>query len=303
MAHGRVGMGVVVQALLVVAALLVAAWLTTLLERALARGEAGPARGHQGAAPLENRDRWLYPAGPAAALAGVCLGAIVIPFGPALIGQDLGIGVFYFIVVLDIVVLGVTLAGWGANTADTVEACYRVVAQLVAYVVPLGLALVGAIMMAKSLSTVRIVEAQSGLWFIVLQPLGFALYLITGLMQCYRAPFMEPFADGVGGGVLGVAGGAVGLLWHAALAGILFLVAAMGTVLFLGGWSGPWLPAPLWMALKTFALMTLMIVLGRMVRPLSTAQMLALSWKVLIPIGLVNVLIVGALILLHVGPA
>jgi NADH-quinone oxidoreductase subunit H len=170
-------------------------------------------------------------------------------------------------------------------------------------VVPLGLALVGAIMMAKSLSTVRIVEAQSHLWFIVLQPLGFVLYLVTGLMQCYRAPFMEPFAGGIGGGVLGVAGGGIALLWHAALSGILFLVAAMGAVLFLGGWSGPWLPAPLWMALKTFALMALMIVLGRMVRPLSTAQMLALSWKLLIPVGLVNVLIVGALILLHIGPA
>lgn len=285
--------------------MLLAAGMTALLERGLARGEPGPeSRIGQDAAPaLPNRDRWLYPAGPVVALAGVFLGALVIPFGPALVGQDLGIGVFYFIVVLDFVVLGVALSGWGANTADAVESCYRIVAQLVAYVVPLGLALVGAIMMAKSLSVVRIVDAQSGLWFIVLQPQGFALYLMTGLMQCYRAPFMEPFARSIGGGMLGAAGGWTGLLWRAALSGILFLVAAMGAALYLGGWLGPWLPGPLWMLLKTFALMALMIVLGRLVRPLSTAQMLALSWKVLIPVGLANVLIVGALILLHIGPA
>lgn len=298
-------MGIAVTALLLASAMLLAAGMTALLERRLARGEPGPeSRIAQDAAPaLPNRDRWLYPAGPVVALAGVFLGALVIPFGPALVGQDLGIGVFYFIVVLDFVVLGVALSGWGANTADAVESCYRIVAQLVAYVVPLGLALVGAIMMAKSLSVVRIVDAQSGLWFVVLQPLGFALYLVTGLMQCYRAPFMEPFARGIGGGILGVAGGWVGLLWRAALSGILFLVAAMGAALYLGGWQGPWLPGPLWMLLKTFALMALMIVLGRMVRPLSTAQMLALSWKGLIPVGLANVLIVGALILLHIGPA
>jgi len=298
-------MGIAAKAILVAVVMLVAAWLTAALENVLARGEPGPERRIEPgtSALLPNRDRWLYPAGPVIALAGVFLGAIIIPFGPALIGQDLEIGVFYFIVVLDFVVLGVALTGWGANTPDAVEACYRIVAQLVAYVVPLGLALVGAVMMAKSLSTVRIVEAQSGFWFIVLQPLGFALYLVTGLMQCYRAPFMEPFAQTIDGGILGVAGGWSGWLWRAALAGILFLVAAMGAILFLGGWSGPWLPAPLWMTLKTFALMALMIVLGRMVRPLSTAQMLALSWKVLIPVGLVNVLIVGALILLHIGPA
>lgn len=298
-------MGIAAKAILVAVAMLVAAWLTAALENALVRDEPGPERRIEPgiSALLPNRDRWLYPAGPVIALAGVFLGAIIIPFGPALIGQDLEIGVFYFIVVLDFVVLGVALTGWGANTPDAVEACYRIVAQLVAYVVPLGLALVGAVMMAKSLSTVRIVEAQSGLWFIVLQPLGFALYLVTGLMQCYRAPFMEPFAQPIDGGILGVAGGWSGWLWRAALSGLLFLVAAMGATLFLGGWSGPWLPAPLWMLLKTFALMALMIVLGRMVRPLSTAQMLALSWKVLIPVGLVNVLIVGALILLHIGPA
>ena len=275
------------------------------LERWMTRRESGPARSIALTSrhPLPNADRWLYPAGPVLGVLGVALGAAVVPFGPTLIARDLGIGVFYFIVVIDFVLLGVAVTGWGANTPDAVESCYRIIAQLVAYVVPLGLAYVGAIMMARSLSTIAIVRAQSTLWFIVLQPLGFALYLVSGLMQSYRRPFLEPFAQRIGGGPGAVVGGGSALLLRIALSGLLFLVAAMGAVLYLGGWSGPWLPGPLWMALKTFALMALMLWLSRRLRPLSTAQMLALSWRILTPVGLANVLIVGILILLHVGPA
>ena len=251
---------------------------------------------------LLNADRWLYPAGTVSALLGVLFALVVIPFGPNFIARDIGIGAFYFIVVLDFVVLGVALTGWGTNVPDAVDAYYRITAQLVAYVVPLGLAYVGAIMMAESLSLVTIVERQTGLWFVVLQPIGFLLYLVTGLMQAYRAPFMEPFSKFIRGGLLGVVGGWQALVWRFALAGLLFAVAAMGAVLYLGGPQGPWLPAPVWMLVKTFGLMTLMLLLGRLVKPLSTAQMLKLSWRVLIPVGLVNVLLVGGLILLGVGP-
>jgi len=298
--------GIASGALLVLATLLVGGVGTMGLERLMRlRAELGPA-----AAPrvredvkLLNADRWLYPAGTVSALMGVLLALVVVPFGPGLIAEDLGIGAFYFIVVVDFVVLGVALTGWGANTRDAVDTYYRMTAQLVAYVVPLGLAYVGAIMMAESLSIVTIVERQTGLWFVVLQPIGFVLYLITGLMQAYRAPFMEPFSEHLGNGVLGVVGGWQALVWRFVLAGLLFAVAAMGSVLYLGGWLGPWLPAPVWMLLKTFALMALMLGLGRLVKPLSTAQMLKLSWRVLIPVGLANVLVVGALILLGVGPA
>lgn len=298
-------MGVAATAAAVLAVLLAGAGLTWAVERLFASAiEPGPAKpvGLPAPVDLPNADRWLRPAGPITALAGVALGAVVVPFGPGLIGRDLGIGVFYFIVVIDFVVLGIALGGWGADTPDTVESFYRIVAQLVAYVVPLGLAYVGVIMMARSLSTVAIVDGQSGLWFVILQPVGFLLYLVTGLMQSYRAPFFEPFSAAIDGGVLSEAGGWSALVWRVALSGLLFLVAALGAVLYLGGWHGPVLPGWAWMLLKTYALMVLMLWLGRRLRPLSTAEMLALSWKVLTPVGLVNVLVVGILILLGVGP-
>jgi NADH-quinone oxidoreductase subunit H len=291
----------------VLVALLAVAALSWSLERMLAApgGEGGPAARIQMRRSLDfaNADRWLLPAAPIVAFGGVAVAMVVVPFGPGLIGRDLGIGVFYFIVVIDFVVLGIALGGWGADTPDAIDACYRIVAQLVSYVVPLGLAYVGVIMMARSLSTVAIVDAQSGLWFVVLQPIGFALYLVTGLMQSYRAPFLEPFAASIDGGVLGASGGWRAVLWRIALSGVLWLVAAMGTVLYLGGPMGPWLPGWAWMLVKTFALMALMLWLGRRVPPLSTAGMLLLSWKVLTPVGLLNVLLVGGMILLGIGPS
>lgn len=120
-------------------------------------------------------------------------------------------------------------------------------------------------------------------------------------MQAYRAPFLEPFAERIGRGVLGIYGGWFGWLWRFALAGLLFVVAAMGSVLFLGGYAGPLLPGWSWMLIKTFAVMALMLWLGRRIRLASTSEMLALTWKVLIPAGLGNVLLVGGLILLGVG--
>lgn len=285
--------------------LVVGAWLTHILELRLNRDgrKLGPATPVTWTEDLQfpNADRWLYPAGPVLAVLGVVLAMVVIPFGPNLIASDLGIGVFYFIVVVDFVVVGIALGGWGANSSESVEACYRVVGQLVAYVVPLGLAYIGAIMMARSLSTYEIVRAQADLWFIVTQPLGFALYVITGCMQAYRAPFLEPFAADVGFGIVNTCGGWKAVFWRIALSGLLFVVAAMGAVLFLGGWQGPWLPGPAWMLLKTYGMAALMLWLGSRARPLSTAQMLAVSWKILIPVGLANVLLVGALILLGVG--
>jgi NADH-quinone oxidoreductase subunit H len=106
--------------------------LTHALERRIGSPERGPARpvSLSCTTGLPNSDRWVFAAGPIAALMGVLLGTVILPFGPTLVARDLGIGVFYFIVVIDFVVLGIALTGWGANPPDAVESCYRIVAQL-----------------------------------------------------------------------------------------------------------------------------------------------------------------------------
>lgn len=295
-------------ALAAVAILAAGAVVAATLERRLIGGaERGPVQPvRPRLVPLPPRpDSWLYAAGPVLAILGACWAMVVIPFGPGLVAADLGIGLFYYIVAADFVALGVALGGWGAATPNSVESCYRTIAQLVTYIVPLGLAVLGPAMMARSLSTVDIVEAQrqAGFWFVLVQPLGFALYLATALMQSYRAPFLEPFAARIDGGVLGAVGGWRGGAYRLALSGLLFVVSAMGAVLFFGGHSGPWLPPPAWMALKTIFVMILLVWTGRRFRLRSMAETIGIGWKVLVPLGLLNVLVVGALILLGVGQA
>ena len=252
--------------------------------------------------PHPPADRWLYEAAPFVALAGVACAAVVLPAGGGRTGADLSIGLFYYIVVVDLVALAVAMGGWGAHARASIEACYRVVAQLVAYVVPLGLAILGPVMMAGSLSTAAIVEAQTrGLPFIVSQPLGFALYLVTALMQTYRPPFHAPFAPEIDGGVLGVYGGWRAALWRLALSGLLGVAAAMGAVLFLGGPAGPWLPGWAWLLGKTAVMLVLLVGLGRALGPRTAVETVLLAWKILIPVGLANVLVVGGLILLGIG--
>lgn len=250
---------------------------------------------------INHTDKWLYCAAPVTAFAGTAMAAAIIPLNENLIGSDVNIGLFYFIVVVDFVVLGISIGGWGANSSNSVETYYRIIAQLIAYVVPLGLAIIGPIMMARSMSAQSIIDSQSSLWFIVSQPLGFALYIITALMQVYRSPFLEPFADNNKKGILSFYGGWKGFLWRISLSGVFFVVAAMGAVIFLGGWQGPLLPGFVWMTIKIIFMILLMLFTGRKLKKMSTARMLEISWKYLIPIGLINVLIVGGLILLGVG--
>lgn len=300
-------MGVIATSLLIVLATLLLSGLSWLAEPLLLpRGaDRGPAAGGQWERNMQpaNADAWMYPVGPVMTFLGIALAMIVIPFDRNLIAADLEIGVFYFLVVVDFVVLGLAVGGWGANTRNGVEVYYRATAQLVAYVIPLGLAYIGAIMMARSLSTVAIVEAQQNMWFVVLQPLGFVLYLVTGLMQALRAPFQEPLSGHIEHGVFSSYGGWKAVCWRLSMGGLLFVVSGMGAVLFLGGWLGPVLPGSVWMLLKTFAMMALLVWSGRRVRLRSMAETLELSWKYLTPIGLVNVLVVGGLILLGVGPS
>jgi len=248
------------------------------------------------------RDTWMFYAGPIIAIVGLLLASLVIPFAKN-VGSDMTVGLFYFIVVMDFIVMGIAMAGWGANTKRSVEASYRAVAQLLSYVIPLGLSLVGVVMMASSLSTQMIVKAQSDTWFIFYQPLGFALYLAAGLMLSYRNPFAEPFSKNIDGGISSSYTGWLKIVIECMLSGILFIIAAFGTALFLGGWQGPSLvPGIVWFVGKTMFIMIILHLLSRKIPRLSVSQMLGISWKLFIPLGLINVLATGVLILLGVTP-
>ena len=245
-------------------------------------------------------DRLLFTTAPLVALAVVSLAALVVSLSPSLQAFDPSIGLFYFLVCLGPFAVALMNAGWGANGKLGLFGTFRAAAHLLSYEVPFGFAAIGPAMAAESLSTRQIVEAQAGVWFIVWQPLGFAIYLIAALMMSFRRPFDLPQAGSeLGGGVLGEYSGGRLLVFRIALDALFVLVAAMGTLLFLGGWHGPLLPGPVWFVAKTVLLCAALLTIGRALPRLRHDQMLTIAWKVLLPASLLNVALVGIAMLVQ----
>ena len=248
-------------------------------------------------------DTALFDSAPLLCLTTVLLAAWMVPLGPESAGARSSVSLFAFVVLLGPFVVALANAGWGGNAKHGLVGSMRAASHIIAYEVVLGFAILGPAMSAESLSLARIVEAQRSLWFVAWQPLGFALYLASVPMAIYRRPFDTPLAGSeLAGGVLAEYGGARLLLLRTSLTALFFLTAAVGAATYLGGWHAPpvigaLLPGPVWMLLKTLALVALMLWLGRRTPRLGHDRMLAFSWKIVLPASFVNLALVGILIL------
>ncbi len=309
-------MSALAVAAVVVGVLLVGGYGIAALDRAMAPGTRRRGRSllmplheasgllRQEALTPQGADRFLFWSAPFLALGVVALAALVIPAGPGLVGIHSSVGLFYFIIILGPVVIALMNAGWSQNSRPGLLGSFRAATHLLSYEVPLGFAALGPVMHAGSLSTMRIVEGQSFLWYAAWQPLGLAIFLISALFMTYRRPFDLPHAGSeLGGGVFAEYSGPRLLLFKVALNALFLLLMAMGVTLFFGGWRGPWLPGPVWLALKTLALAAAVLWGSRRLPRLRQDQMLAISWKVLLPASLVNVLWVGVFTFIIPGGA
>jgi NADH-quinone oxidoreductase subunit H len=231
---------------------------------------------------------------------------VVIPFGTTrwgpLIFRDLNIGVLYFAATSSLVVVGILMAGWGSNNKYALLGGLRSAAQMVSYEIPMGLSLITVAMMAGSLSTVAIVKAQHGLPFIVTQPVAFLIFLIAATAEVNRVPFdlVEAESELVAGYFSEYTGMRFAL-FQLGEYGEMFAMAAMAVTLFLGGWQGPILPPVLWFIIKLYALIFVFILVRWTYPRFRIDQLLNFSWKVLIPVALVN-LVVTAYIVMVVHP-
>jgi len=168
-------------------------------------------------------------------------------------------------------------------------------AQLISYIVPLGFSLTGVAMAAQTLAASDAIYAQRNLWYIVWQPLGFAIYIVSAMAQTYRPPADLPLRSEAN--ALIEYEGAAGAFLKLALHGIWFAAASMAVVLFLGGFRGPLLPGIVWFSLKVVAVLFLMVWLGTRLKRLSMSQVVRGAWLVLIPASIVNVIIIGVILM------
>ena len=197
-------------------------------------------------------DRTLYLLAPVLALIPAFISFAVIPFGDRirLFGQsidlviaDVNIGLLYVFGVASLGIYGIVLGGWASNNKYALLGGLRASAQMISYELSLSLSVVGVVMLSQSLSLVQVVDAQARVWFIILQPVGFLIFLICAVAEINRAPFDLPEAETelVAGFHVEYSSMKFAMYFMAEYANMI-TVSAMATTLFLGGWRGPWLP-------------------------------------------------------------
>jgi NADH-quinone oxidoreductase subunit H len=249
-------------------------------------------------------DKPAFLIAPMIAMATIMLSVVLIPLTPTWgVAPDLNIGVLLFFALAGVAVYAVMLGGWSSDSKYALLGGLRSAAQMISYEVFMGVALMGVVMQAGSFSLSKIVEAQTGLWFIVPQFFGFCTFALAAVATTHRHPFDLPEAEQelAAGYHTEYSGMKFGMFFVAEYVGVV-AVSALLVTLFFGGWHGPGadhsgLLAFLWFALKTSFFMMLFILLRASLPRPRYDQVMAAGWKFCLPLSLLNMLVTGAVIL------
>ena len=259
-------------------------------------------------------DRPVYLLAPVIAMLPAFLAFAVIPFGPevSFFGEttplqltDMPVAVLFVMAIASIGIYGIVLGGWSSNSTYSLLGGLRSSAQMISYEVGMALAIVAVVMYSDTLRMSEIVASQDKIWNVIPQFPAFVIYLICGLAETNRPPFDLPEAESEL-----VAG------YHTEYSGIKFAmfylgeylntvtVAAVATTLWLGGWRGPapdivpWLWPLLWFLFKVLVIVYIYIWVRATLPRFRYDRLMAFGWKVLIPIGLLWVMLTGAIVVL-----
>ncbi|MEU4508287.1 complex I subunit 1 family protein [Nonomuraea wenchangensis] len=228
-------------------------------------------------------------------VAAPLLAGVVIPLGDAPVA-DLSVGIVWFNA-MEVCVWGsLWLTGWSVNSVFPLVGAYRLVAQGLAYELPHMFALITVALGAGSLRMSDAVQAQQGLWFVVWMPLAFLIYLVSALAMVFWGPMSQPLAADIAGGVPAELSGPDRLLFQAGRYALLVVAAAAAVPLFLGGGAGPVLPSWLWVLVKTMAVLGLLVWVRHRVPAVRMDRFTQVSWLVLVPLALVQLLVVGIVV-------
>ena len=258
-------------------------------------------------------DKVLFVLAPIITLVPSIIIMAVIPWGTTidLFGRqvylgiaDLNVGVLYILSVASIAVYGITIAGWASNNKYALMGGLRSAAQMISYELALGLAFVGPMMIAGSMSLGDIVAAQKPIWFVLFQPIGFLVFLIAVLAEVNRAPFDMPEAEQeLTAGYHTEYSGMKFALFFMAEYIKMAAVCAIGATLFFGGFRGPfvdtlpWL-GPIYLFLKVFIGLGVIIWIRATLPRIRYDRLMAFGWKILLPVSLANVFLTAVVIVL-----
>ncbi|MCG7868905.1 MAG: NADH-quinone oxidoreductase subunit NuoH [Candidatus Thiodiazotropha taylori] len=263
-----------------------------------------------------NANKLLFLMAPAITLGPALAAWAVFPFDEKLVLADINAGLLYILALTSVGVYGVIIGGWASNSKYAFLGTMRSAAQIVAYEIAMGFALVGVLVAAGSLNLGEIIRAQEGglfSWFwLPLLPL-FAVYVISGVAETNRAPFdvAEGESEIVAGFHVEYSGMAFAVYFLAEYANMI-LISALTAVMFFGGWLSPfqgwpvlgplfdWVPGFFWLVIKTGFFMFLFLWLRATFPRYRYDQIMRLGWKVFIPITIVWIAVVGLAVVYQV---
>jgi NADH-quinone oxidoreductase subunit H len=263
-------------------------------------------------------DRWVFTLAPIVSMVPALIAFAVIPFDreATLFGfrvplyiADINVGLLYLVSITSIGVYGIILAGYASNSKFPLLAGLRASAQLISYEIAITMMLVSIVVMSGTLSMVGIIDAQynARTWYVFVQPVAFVILFIGGLAETNRAPFDLPEAEQelTGGFHTEYSGMRFALFFLAEYANMI-VVSAVATTLFLGGWLHPfpnlqafsflgYVPGWIWFVTKTFVFLNVFIWIRATLPRYRYDQLMRLGWKVLIPLGIANLVVTSVL--------
>lgn len=250
-------------------------------------------------------DRALFKLAPALAFIPAFLVLAAIPYSQGLQFADLNVGFLYYVALSGITTIAIIIAGWSSNNKYALLGGMRSAAQMISYEIPLVISVVGVVMLAGSLNLNDIVAAQSGYfwkWNFLPQIVGFAVFVVAAISELNRTPFDLPEAESelVAGYHVEYSGFRFAFFMLSEYVYV-YAIAALTTLLFLGGWHPPipqldFIPGIIWFILK-FAFIVFCLFWIRSTFPrLRVDQLMGFAWKVLLPLSILNIFITAACI-------
>ncbi len=247
-------------------------------------------------------NRWLFRLAPMIPVIAAVAALSLIPFGGVhewfgttvtLYGTDLSVGVLVFLALSSLGAYGLILGGWASGNKYSLLGAARNAAQLVSYEVAMGLSIVGVVMISQSLSLVDIANDQAGgIWYILVQPIAFVVFMIAAIAETNRIPFDlgEAESELIAGYNLEYGSVKFAMFMTAEYLSLI-IISAFGATLFLGGPDGPWLPGFIWLGLKISVLLFIFIWVRATLPRFRYDRLMKFGWKVLIPISTLNILV------------
>ncbi|MFH0768524.1 MAG: NADH-quinone oxidoreductase subunit NuoH [Chloroflexota bacterium] len=238
-------------------------------------------------------DKVVHLLAPVVAFVPVLMIFAVVPFQNGAVLADLNIGILYIVAISSVSTVGIFMAGWGSGNKYGLLGAMRDIASVVSYEIPVVLSIASVVLLAGSLSLNQIVIEQN-IPFILLQPLAFLVFFIGSSAEINRAPFdlLEADSELTAGFHTEYSGMKFALFYLVEYAEALAISAIIST-LFLGGWRGPLLPPWLWLLIKSGAVFFVMLWIRATVPRVRIDQLMALAWKFLLPLALINLVITG----------